>query len=144
MNTHRRMLRAIGMLLLIVSTGWTGACPIVLCIAPDGHIAIEPGQERCAAPSDAGHQDPARTATGLLPADDCCGPCADVPLRSPVLARARGTADYSEHVETTAAPAWAAAAAASSLPGAVGPIRAGSCATASLSSPAPLTVVLRC
>lgn len=59
----------------------------VLCVAPNGHIAIEMGESRCE-----DYSTPAANAiegSGIRTAPDCCGDCVDVPMVEQVLSAAR-------------------------------------------------------
>jgi hypothetical protein len=67
-----------------------GASRAVLCVAPDGHVAIEAGIARCAdvAPAAAlGAESPAARAVP----GDCgdCDDCVDLPVGGPVLSTAQ-------------------------------------------------------
>jgi hypothetical protein len=144
MHTSKRMSPAIIMLLLFITTGWIKSDVFVLCIAPGGHVAIEPGQERCASPSDVGQRGPDASLVGITHAEACCAPCADVPLGFPVFARATGPRNHVEHLQKIAAPAWAALPPAGGTQEAIGPTGATACAAAPLPASGFKTVVLRC
>lgn len=78
-----------GYLVLAFAAGVPAAPGLsVLCVSPDGHVAIEVGAVRCAdrAPA-AGVGGFEGAASVLAPVD--CGGCTDIPLGIPVLSRAR-------------------------------------------------------
>jgi len=60
-----------------------GAGPgvVVLCVASDGHLAIEAGGARCVDYSATAQS----SAFGFMASADCCGPCVDLPLGSAAL-----------------------------------------------------------
>jgi hypothetical protein len=143
MRTIRRMLRAISSLLLVAAIGWTQPSVVVLCIAPGGHIAIEPGQERCAARSDVAERGEGPCITDLARAEACCPPCADLPLGSSLFIRATGPRAHVEQLHAAATLAWVAGPPASAPPVLDGSILAYA-AGCSLSETPLQTVVLRC
>lgn len=107
MNAPMRALRTMSLLVMVLTGGGPAPGAMVLCVTPDGHVAIEPGQERCATPASAGdgHADsedrPACHSSA--DAERCCAPCADLPLDSRVLARAHASKNPLEHFAPTAA-----------------------------------------
>jgi len=139
-----RLIRVLSTIFLVATTGWPQPSMAVLCIAPGEHVAIEPGQERCAAPADLGKPDPSACTVGFTHTEACCAPCADLPLGSSVFVRASGSKDDLQQVKR---PATAAASAAPFL---FEPLVAERSFCASLhgavplSKPALQTVVLRC
>lgn len=100
-----------------------GASRMVLCVASNGHVVIEPGGERCA-----GNTLPiveASAPSGPLSMADDYRNCVDVPMGIPVLSEARGRGADSGTV-ATAALAWSEPVAL--VP--IAAIRAGSVPTA--------------
>lgn len=71
------------LVLASLSSASAGEGLIVLCLATDGHVAVEPGTDQCAA-SEVGSQVQVADAGPVAGPSftDCCGPCADVPLGS--------------------------------------------------------------
>ena len=65
-----------------------GSGRAVLCLAPNGHVAIEPGDRSCVGCAVSSSEWPEDTSPRMLP--DGCGPCVDVPVGSPVLNGAHG------------------------------------------------------
>jgi hypothetical protein len=71
-------------LLLAATLAWPSPAA-VLCVAPDGHVAVEAGSERCTGPADH-HQDAQEPAhASLAPGEACCGSCTDLPIDTPVM-----------------------------------------------------------
>ncbi len=74
------------LVLVVVTCVPTGAGGAVLCVVPNGHMAIEQGPGRCA--------DNSTSATGEDETKGCrnvadgCSGCVDVPVRSQVLSTA--------------------------------------------------------
>ena len=88
-----RTLRLAGILLMLAIGGIPDGAA-VLCVAPGGHVAVEPGQERCV-PATSDHHDDTPCDAALAHAETCCAPCADIPLGSPWFARGGGFRDPS-------------------------------------------------
>lgn len=97
MRVHRPHAIRVLLLLSALVSFLLGDRGMVLCIAPDGHVAIEVDREGSCAPS-ASHHDP----EAIVPADSCCGPCADVPLPSSTLAA--GGSRHDAHASDSKAP----------------------------------------
>lgn len=76
-------------LVLAVLTGVpAGASRAVLCLGPDGHVAIEMGNGRCAEYAPPGNDAGEPAGTEMLPT--CCGECVDIPVGTPVLSERHG------------------------------------------------------
>lgn len=138
------LIRALTTVFLVLTTAWTQRSVVVLCIAPGGHVAIESGLKRCMAPVEVGERNPGACGAVLEHMDECCGPCADLPLGSSVFVRGSGSRD---DVQQLKAPATLAA---SAIPLVVEPrVAEPPCGAAlrgaaSLSRLAHQTIVLRC
>lgn len=137
-------IRTLSTVFLVGTTGWTQPSAVVLCIAPGGHVAIESGQDRCAAPDDLAQRDDGFSIAGLAPTEACCTPCADLPLGSSVFVRASGSRDDAQQLNpptTLAAPATLLVV----EPRVADPSRgAARHHAATLCNPALQTVILRC
>ena len=94
-----RLMLILGTVLLIATTGWIQPSVLVLCIAPGAHVAIEPGQARCAAPEDPGPRDGGPRTAGVAHTEACCTPCTDLPLGSSVLVRSSGSEDHLQQLK---------------------------------------------
>ena len=88
-----RFTRALSTIFLVAATGWAQPSVAVLCIAPGGHIAIEPGGVRCVAPADLGQPNLSTCTAALEHMEACCAPCADLPLGSSVFVRGSKSRD---------------------------------------------------
>src|SRR5262245_24351236 len=81
MRTHfskpSRIQRTLCALLLLPGL-WAPARSLVLCIEPDGRVAVEVGQSACDAPEPAAPAPVDAHETEV--SEGCCGPCTDLPL----------------------------------------------------------------
>lgn len=94
------------LLLLVASLVSIGAGDeeVVLCLAFDGHVALEAGLDRCSDVAAQVQQDKTRGEPTVDTSADCCGPCSDVPLGSaPYLVNGTSGEQGSgfDHVATT-------------------------------------------
>lgn len=115
----------------------------VLCVAPDGHVAVEFGPIGCCTLGDSGTGMTPTAGASLVAVDSCCGPCADLPLGSSAIVAARGTGGslyLQELPQLTAAPASTAVSVVRAYRVLV---RAGECQARPLSA-TPAPTVLRC
>jgi hypothetical protein len=92
----RQLIRAT---MLVIAIGWSQPSALVLCIAPNGHIAIELGQERCVDPCDPVHQTSGSSSAYFDHGDECCLSCSDFPLDVPIGDRAFGVNGQRQHPE---------------------------------------------
>ena len=65
-----------------------GARQAVLCLAPNGHVAIEGGENRCADNTSIGQDAVELAGPQILP--PCCGECIDIPIGARLLSLTRG------------------------------------------------------
>jgi hypothetical protein len=83
MKTFRLFIGQLMLVLASFSGVSAGEGLMVLCLAADGHVAVEVGSEQCSSDeSPAGARPPCELPMAEQAIDDCCGPCADVPLGS--------------------------------------------------------------
>ena len=83
MKIFRRLTGQLMLVLASFSGVSAGEGLMVLCLAADGHIAVETGAEQCSTgESAAGARLSCELPMAEQAVDDCCGPCADVPLGS--------------------------------------------------------------
>ena len=80
----RRVPRIASMLLLLLisfSSLTAGESKLVLSLALDGHVALESGLGHCAEGAPVAKRGASEPDSGSgFTFDDCCGPCADLPL----------------------------------------------------------------
>lgn len=89
-----------------------GASRAVLCLAPDGHVAIEVGDTRCVDYASPASGAPEQVGPRIVP--DGCGECVDVPVGSPVLSEAHGRITVRGSQTALTAPLLASVVAAES------------------------------
>ena len=120
MRMNRWIHRVTSMLLMLVVIASTQPGTLILCVGPDGHIALEMGVGRCG-PSSAGeHGTASGSCTEFSQVDTCCAPCADVPLVSQILANAGGSKERFELAQKSASLAAVVAPVASVVDGRTG------------------------
>jgi hypothetical protein len=71
-----------------------GANRAVLCVAPNGHVAIEVGEGRCA--DRAAAVNGTIENTGICTVPDGCGDCVDLPMGKQILDIARNVPAWPE------------------------------------------------
>lgn len=88
MHAHLCSVTRCYLVLAVLAGVPAGASRMVLCVAPEGHVAIEVGSGRCveSGPSAGGAFEPA----GLRMIPDGCNDCVDVPVGTPMLSEANG------------------------------------------------------
>lgn len=115
----------------------------VLCLSPDGHVAVESGPVRCCTFEDSGADPTPAPATALAPMESCCGPCVDFPLGSCTIAAVRGSGGSTQLQEPTQLIAAPVTARFSILHETTALVRAGA-RDALLFPRRPLPTILRC
>lgn len=84
MTLAQRLARLSTLALALVACSFTPG-GMLLCLGFDGHVAVELAAGRCA-PASGAQAGGEQSVSG----DDCCGPCLDVTLDTPVPTRVAG------------------------------------------------------
>ena len=90
------------LILVVLTCVPAGAGSAVLCVVPNGHVAIETGKGRCAdySPSARGTME----NTGVRTVPDGCGDCVDVPVGNQALRASRQASPNSGSQPLTLSP----------------------------------------